>query len=180
MKLTEAPFIQPFSEKTRLYEYKWNEYAKGESVNATINITKTPQISAELLVHPDQPKRGKRLFQTQGAVIIEKADKNKLEKERVHRLMDCLNFTVNDAFLFTSEDYNSFRQAKNKGKIIHWLPINTGIPVELRLEDNSIVTGIGEGSLRQLKEGDIIQFERIGFCRLDKKQETLHFWFTHK
>jgi hypothetical protein len=33
-----------------------------------------------------------------------------------------------------------------------------------------------------LGEGDIIQFERFGFCRFDKVDEKVayEFWFSHK
>ena len=34
---------------------------------------------------------------------------------------------------------------------------------------------------KDIKEGDIVQFARFGFCRLDKKEKNnLKFWFTHK
>jgi hypothetical protein len=31
-----------------------------------------------------------------------------------------------------------------------------------------------------LKIDDVIQFERFGFCRLDKVEGLYRFWFTHK
>ena len=31
-----------------------------------------------------------------------------------------------------------------------------------------------------LKVGDVVQFERFGFCRLDEKTKTkMKFWYTH-
>ncbi|MEM4267100.1 MAG: hypothetical protein QW404_03545, partial [Candidatus Nanoarchaeia archaeon] len=41
--------------------------------------------------------------------------------------------------------------------------------------------GLAEKDVKKLKVGDIIQFERFAFCRLDKKEKNkLVFWFTHK
>jgi hypothetical protein len=35
--------------------------------------------------------------------------------------------------------------------------------------------------MSHLKEGDVVQLERFGFCRLDKiEKDKLVFWFTHK
>ena len=35
-------------------------------------------------------------------------------------------------------------------------------------------------SSKNLKVGDIVQFTRFGFCKLDKKEkDKLMFWYTH-
>jgi hypothetical protein len=38
---------------------------------------------------------------------------------------------------------------------------------------------IAEEGIKELKEGDIVQFYRIGFCRLDDKK-TFTFYFAHR
>jgi glutamyl-tRNA synthetase len=50
------------------------------------------------------------------------------------------------------------------------------------MPDNNVITGIAEQGVKNLKEDDIVQFERFGFARLDeiKADKTLRFWFTHK
>ena len=49
------------------------------------------------------------------------------------------------------------------------------------MDDASIKTGLGEGALRDLKVGDIVQFERVGFARLDEiADDELIFYFAHK
>ncbi len=41
--------------------------------------------------------------------------------------------------------------------------------------------GIAEPMVERLKENDVIQFARFGFCRLDKKEKgALKFWFAHR
>ena len=77
-------------------------------------------------------------------------------------------------------EYEKYKESGKK--IIHWLPVSDGLAdVEVLMPDCSIVKGIGEQGLKKLKEGDVVQLERFGFCRLDKKEkDRLIFWYTHK
>jgi glutamyl-tRNA synthetase len=55
------------------------------------------------------------------------------------------------------------------------------LPVEILMPDNTTIHAKAESTIKVLKEGDIIQFERFGFCRLDSIEKGTHkFWFTHK
>jgi glutamyl-tRNA synthetase len=48
------------------------------------------------------------------------------------------------------------------------------------MPDGKWKEGLGESGLIELKEGDVVQFERFGFVKLDAKKEgKLEFWFTH-
>jgi len=66
--------------------------------------------------------------------------------------------------------------------IIHWLPKEQEVvEVEMLMPDASRMTGVGESRVNDLKVGDIIQFERTGFCRLDEKQgKRYSFVFLHR
>jgi glutamyl-tRNA synthetase len=68
---------------------------------------------------------------------------------------------------------------------MHWLPAYGNIDIEILMDDASTITGVAEHNIKQLKVGEVIQFERFGFCRLDKihkehGREIYKFWFTHK
>lgn len=95
--------------------------------------------------------------------------------------MECLNFKKEkNNYIFDSKNITEF---KNKGKkIIHWLPQSKNlVNVEVLMPNNQRVKGFAEPLTNKLKQGDIIQFERFGFCRLDKKlKNKLVFWFAHK
>ncbi|HJX05564.1 MAG TPA: glutamate--tRNA ligase, partial [Candidatus Nanoarchaeia archaeon] len=67
-------------------------------------------------------------------------------------------------------------------RIIHYLPVQEGlVNVEVMMPDKRIVKGLGEPLMAKLKEGDIIQAERFGFMRLDKKEkDKFFFWYTHQ
>ena len=68
-----------------------------------------------------------------------------------------------------------------KAKIIQWVPIEDNVNVSIVMDDASTKTGLGEGALKDLKVGDVVQFERVGFARLDEiKDNELVFYYTHK
>jgi len=86
-----------------------------------------------------------------------------------------------DKFIFDSIDHQHFKNAEDKGKILHWLPAEGNVNVDLLMSDGQHLSGLGEAGLNKLKEGTIIQFERVGFVKLDtKEKDRLSFWFTHK
>jgi glutamyl-tRNA synthetase len=146
-----------------------------------IIIEKAPKQEVKIDIHPDYPKKGKRTFKTSNKFYITKEDYNKIKQGELIRLMDCLNFVKKgDKFVFDSKEYEKY---KEKGKmIIHWLPKQDNLlNVELLMPDNIFKKGLAEHTIKKLKKGDIIQFERIGFVRLDQKEkDKLVFWFGHR
>jgi glutamyl-tRNA synthetase len=135
----------------------------------------------EFDVHADFPKRGKRKVLFKGTVMLAKDDVEKFEEGKIHRLIDCCNFIVeNCAYKVVSEDYEEYKNAQNKGKIVHWLPKEHKFEqTSILMEDGTKLDGVGEESLSKLKEGDIIQFERMFFARLNSK-EKMEFYHLHK
>ena len=80
-----------------------------------------------------------------------------------------------------SEEYNVFNYANNKGLIIHWLPNENNLVVEVLLEDATKALGLGEKSMLNLKVGDIVQLERSFFARVDNiEKNKIYFWYLHK
>ena len=148
-----------------------------------ITIQKAPTKTIKMELHPDFPKRGKREFKTTGKVNLLKNDLKNLNKNKIHRLIDYCNFKIIDnKYQFVSEDYKDYRNSKNKGSIIHWLPINKELlKVNVLLENGKTISGLGEISMSKLKVGDVIQLERFAFCSLVKKnKDQLTFWYLHK
>jgi glutamyl-tRNA synthetase len=149
-----------------------------------IIIHHAPHQQVELKLHPDDEGMGVRTLETEQEFLLLKSDLAMLQDGNLYRLMDCLNFRkIEGIFEFDSLEYNIFKSTGKK--IMHWLPAYGNINVEILMDDATIVNGVAEHSITQLKVDDIIQFERFGFCRLDeithKDGEKLYkFWFTHK
>jgi len=148
-----------------------------------VTIHTAPECRVELDKHPEKRKGG-RVFKTKEDFFLAKTDydiiQNSTEKDII-RLMDCLNFVKKgNRLVFHSLDYDTYKQS---GKlIIHWLPKEQEVvEVEMLMPDASRMTGVGESRVNDLKVGDIIQFERTGFCRLDEKQgKRYSFVFLHR
>jgi len=146
-----------------------------------IKIDKAPEQTVRLDLHPDFPKRGKRGFTTKQDFYIMEDDFKNLKQRKLYRLMDCLNFKKNGRKItFDSLEYEKY---KEKGEaIMHWLPVQKGlIDIELLMPDKTILKGLGEPLIKQIKPGTVVQLERIGFCRLDKiENNVFKFWFAHR
>ena len=145
-----------------------------------IKIENAPEQRVRLKLHPDAEER-KREFKVKDRFYVEKEDFKKFKENMVYRLMDCLNFKKKkNKLVFDSVEHEKFK--KNPGLIIHWLPKEKGlVKTEILMPDKKLLKGLAEPLTKELKENDVIQFARFGFCRLDKKEKNkLSFWFTHK
>jgi glutamyl-tRNA synthetase len=149
-----------------------------------IRVEKAPAFNVELDLHPSHRKGGRK-FSTGQDFFVAKKDFENLKEGKLYRLMDCLNFRKEKKkFIFDSTDVENY---KKKGeKIVHWLPRSDElVNVEVIMPDKESITGLAEKGISKLKPGELVQFSRFGFCRLDKKEkdssgkDLLVFWFTH-
>lgn len=139
----------------------------------TINNAPTQEVALEL--HPEI-ERGKRIFHTSNAFVLDTEDVNAFKKGQLIRLMDCLNFEVQDSYEFKSLSYDDYKV--NGAAIIHWLPKDETIPVTVLMPDNTSIEGLGEVRLKDLNTDTVIQLERFGFCRVDST-DPLILWYSH-
>lgn len=146
-----------------------------------IKVKNAPKQNVKLLLHPKDESKGKRDLKTDEEFFISEEDLKLIKENRLYRLMDCLNFKKsNKEFLFDSKEHEKFKA--NGDLILNWLPANDhNIKVKIIMPDNTIIEGLGESNLENLKDNEIIQFERFGFVKLDKRTEEFYqFMFTHK
>lgn len=164
----------------RYFEEHANRYFFVESP-VKITIQNAPLLDVELHLHPTHRKGGRHLKSTT-EFYLDNNDVKALDSTHIHRLMDGVNFTKEGAqYTFHSTDYKEFK-TKPGGRIMHWLPADETqiIPVEIRMHDGTTKKGVAEKSVMNAKVGEIIQFERFGFCRLDSVDNgILSFWFSH-
>jgi glutamyl-tRNA synthetase len=94
--------------------------------------------------------------------------------------MDAVNVTIEgDKISYHSTSFEDAREAK--ARIIQWVPTSDNVNVKIVMDDASVKTGLGESALCDLKVGDVVQFERVGFARLDEiKDDELIFYYAHK
>ena len=145
--------------------------------------------TAQVPLHPDHPERGFRSFEIkpekgEASFLVSSDDANILKTGRKVRFMGLFNFQVEKVeknsiqAIFHSESYE---EAKKLGvPLIHWIPVNSGIPCEVVMPDASATMGIAEEACRVLTSNEIIQFERFGFVRVDKVNKKLTAYFAHR
>ncbi|MBD3155867.1 MAG: hypothetical protein GF368_04385, partial [Candidatus Aenigmarchaeota archaeon] len=61
---------------------------------------------------------------------------------------------------------------------IQWVS-EKNTPIEIVMNDGTLKKGIAEPDINKVKESEVIQFFRFGFCRLDN-DKNLKFYFTHR
>ena len=127
-------------------------------------------------LHADHLDRGNRLLPFNGSAYLAKSDIN----DGVFRLMDAVNVDIDgDEITYNSTSFEDARDLK--ARIIQWVPAEDNVKVTIVMDDASLKRGLGESSLNDLKVGDIVQFERVGFARLDEiKDDELVFYYAHK
>jgi len=154
-----------------------------------LRVKNVPRVfTAQIRLHPDHPERGFRRFKIrpkegEASFWISSDDVNNLGKSRVNRFMELFNFRVENVgkqlieAVFHSEAYE---EAKKLGApLIHWIPVDTGIPCEVVMPDASIAKGTVEEACKKLRPGEAVQFERFGFVRIDSLDKKLTAYFTH-
>ena len=145
-----------------------------------IVIKNSPKQIVTIRLHPNNPKKGIRQLKTTNEFYLSKGDVNSFKDNQYYRLMGCLNFKKEkNRYIFNSKDLESYKSKGNN--IIHWLPFSSNLlKVEVLMPNNKVIKGFTESTTNKLKQGEVIQFERFGFCRLDKKlKNKLIFWFAH-
>jgi glutamyl-tRNA synthetase len=146
-----------------------------------IEIKDMPEMIVEINKHPDFPKRGQRIFKISDRFYVQRSDWARLKNSELYRLMDCANFVKrNKIYVFDGAEYEKYKTFGDF--ILHWLPVGDDlVNIEVLMPDKTIRKGFGEPELKNISKGDVVQLERFGFCRLDKKEKNkLVFWFAHR
>ena len=147
-----------------------------DPVEITVDGYEDGNVTIERPLHADHLDRGNRLLPFDGKVYIANSDLN----DGIARLMDAVNVEINGKDIkYHSTSFEDAREVK--AKIIQWVPIEDNVNVEIVMDDASLKTGLGEGALRDLEVGDVVQFERVGFARLDEVlDDKMIFYYAHK
>ncbi len=156
-----------------------------------ISISGSPNLNSEIPFYPDGTM-GYRNYQTNADFLISQDDYEEIIKSYSNnskitiRLMHLLNFSVFNLDKNLTKPLFSFisvePQSLGETKYIHWLTSeNNNVKTEVIMPDGNVKIGLSEPEIQKLQIGEIIQFERFGFVRLDKKEKNVYkFFFTHK
>ena len=157
-----------------------------------LQVKNAPVKTKEIPLHPSNKKLGSRIIKTGDIFYVQKTDMEKLKPGDIFRLKDLYNVKIIE---------------KNKKKIIseysgenllpdslkiqwvtddYFINMIVYIPYPLFIDDkynkNSLekIKGYAEKTVSTLKTGEIIQFERFGFVRIENINGKTIGFFTHK
>jgi len=125
----------------------------------------------EVKLHPE--KNNMRKIKIGKEIFIPMKDFIKLKGQEV-RLMHLYNIKLDKNAKFTSEENKEIPK-------IHW--VSDYVKARVMMPDGIYHRGFAEKDIKNLKVGEIIQFERFGFVRFDHKDSKTgeyEFWFSHE
>ncbi|MHC3380195.1 glutamate--tRNA ligase [Haloarcula sp. H-GB5] len=129
-------------------------------------------------LHPDYEERGRREIPVTNGVAVEGDDLPDHGERIWLKGYGCVRHT-RDAFEYTGDDIDAVRE--EGVDVIHWAPAD-GPRLRLRTMDGD-VSGVAEPGLLGYDADDVVQFERIGFARLDEVADEAEAesvaYFTH-
>lgn len=144
---------------------------------------------ATLRLHPDDPKRGKRILTVKNRngyahLLISSRDFDNLKAGSLIRLMELFNVKIlskNKDQVLAEYHSSGYEEAKRLGlRLIHWLPEGNGVSCKVIMPNGSVVKGLAESNLRQASVDQIVQFERFGFVRIDEVGKEIKAFFAHE
>jgi glutamyl-tRNA synthetase len=117
-------------------------------------------------VHPEHEDRGRRDVPAGDAVLIEPADVPETDERVWLKGFGCVRHT-DAGFEYVGDDIAAVRE--EGVPVVHWAPVD-GVPVRLRTMDGD-VTGVAEPDFADVPVDKVVQFERIGFARVDGAED---------
>lgn len=142
---------------------------------AAIEIDGVPQLKeVKIKMHPAREET--RTVKVGKDIAIPYVDVQQFQGKEI-RLMNLCNVQLN-------KQGTTSRCAGTENKHIpkvQWVSVKHALQVKVRMDTGEWREGLGEAALKKLNIGDMVQFERFGFVRLDKKPKkgALEFWFAH-
>ncbi|RLM57429.1 glutamate--tRNA ligase [Halobellus sp. Atlit-31R] len=127
-------------------------------------------------LHPDHEERGERTIPTTDGVLLEPDDVPAAGERVWLKGYACVE-REGDRLVATDDDIDVVRSGDVD--VVHWAPAEGGVDVRMRSPDGT-VTGVAEPDFAETDVDDVVQFERIGFVRVDDHgpEASVVYW-TH-
>jgi glutamyl-tRNA synthetase len=181
---------QIYSVNRRLVDSDANRYfLTVQPLVATINNIPLDVHIAYPLIHPEFPDRGTRVIQINAKdetvqVNLPGMDLDPVKKGSIIRLKDLMNVSVQSKTkkgikaTFHSTDVETARI--NNAPMLQWTPVDRNTPVNILMPSGTNIHGFAEPDLRKVQTGEIIQFERFAFCRIESVNSSVNAIWLHR
>ncbi|MCF2139581.1 MAG: glutamate--tRNA ligase [Candidatus Lokiarchaeota archaeon] len=186
-----------YAKNTKLIDEHANRYWFVENPHSVL-IEKIPfdKFTAEPLLHPNFPERGTRKIELpikegKARVYIAESDLHeyrnkrgkllypKLDAGQILRFKDMFNVEVKEMNDPIKVYFHSQEMSHNSRKV-QVVPADESIFTKVLQPDGIITTGYATKYLKDLKVGDIVQFERYGYVKLKQiSKDEIYGYFTN-
>jgi len=170
-----------YAENRKILDAKVNRYFFVEEP-VPLAIKGAPETLAKMPLHPSFKDRGAREYLLKPSptgivqVYVSKKDASELADREVIRLMNYCNVEIKkgaDGGITAEYLPGKLLDVKK----IQW--VTEYVEAELVTPDGT-VSGFCEKACETLTVNDIVQFERVGFARLDSKDKKLVYYYGHR
>ena len=155
-----------------------------------LEVRDAPSREKTLRLHPTNDALGSRTLKTGGSFFVQQGDINQLNVGDIFRLKDLFNVRLVAKNGEITGEYAGEKLLPESLKI-QWtldkkIEMKVYVPHPLyqngQVNEESLTTveGFAEEAVSQLQPGEIIQFERFGFIRIDRENGQLIGYFAHK
>jgi len=145
-------------------------------------VENAPAVEAKIPHHPDHPEYGERIYRfSEGVHRLLIARKDVPSEGEEIRLMHLYNVRVKEIGDTVIAEYSG--DEIKKIRKIQWVPIigESTIDAEILHPSGAKMSGAIEYWAQGLKEGDIVQLERVCFARVKTNQgEKISFYWAHR
>jgi glutamyl-tRNA synthetase len=128
-------------------------------------------------LHPDHPERGFREYSIDGSktVFIGGEDSKIFSDAKKIRLKDLCNLDYATPAKYVGNDVSIL---KSGVKAVQWTS-RKSVDAEILMPDGRILKGLAEDAV-VAEKGDTVQFERIGFAKIESKTDGIRAVFSHR
>ncbi|MBQ8643450.1 MAG: glutamate--tRNA ligase [Candidatus Methanomethylophilaceae archaeon] len=136
------------------------------------------EIVGKAPLHPDHPERGDRVYKLEDprTIFLSSDDSKTFLDAGMVRLKDLCNIEYGLPAKYAGDDVSVLR---NGVRAVQWVGTDS-VKASLVMPDGSITEGLVEGAVLR-EESETIQLERIGFVRIEgKDQDSVRMVFAHR
>ncbi|AGB31593.1 glutamyl-tRNA ligase [Natrinema pellirubrum DSM 15624] len=128
-----------------------------------------PPAEANPPLHPNHEERGVREIPVGDSVMLESEDLPDPDADDTRLWLKGLGgFELEDGALrYATDDLDVVRE--EGVDVVHWVPADGRVPLRMRTIEGD-VTGHAEPGVADLEPDELVQFERVGFARIDRHE----------
>ena len=173
----EVPAETLYAENRKMIDKEANRYFFVPDP-VSVEIAGLPPIErVRAPLHPDFPGRGVREIPAGPKVHIAKEDFERLRGKEV-RLKDFCNVILDKRAKFVSMENKDIPKVQ---WVMHGVNVHLVLPDVTESPEPRELRGLGEPLVATLKVDDVVQFERVGFARIDHVSKAeVRAYFAHR